>query len=667
LKSSPERPSFVLPMVALRVGAGIAWGVTALGAVVLGGYALGIEVLIGPFGQLPPMRSWTAVLFLLVGLGLALSLPRAEVGWRTRLGRVLAVAAALFAALLLVERLFALPALRWMVGADLAGRPSGETDVAFVLVGAAIALIDRRFRLVEVLVTAAAGTVLLVLLGYLYGYGYVGMASRAAIGMAPHTALGLLALTIGLLLVRPQASLLGVLWSRGMAGTTARRLMVIAAVAIPVIGAIAARLQHAGHFPAPGAGVIASTVGLLTIVGAVLLIARKLDRADQSRCRAEAALTEARDREAVQRALLESILTQLPEPVLVIDARGNLLHENASARVFRDDAAAARGGQPYDVRSPSGRHLPVEELPLARAAFQGEATIGEELVVRSPDGEQVPILVSAAPVRHGGEVVAGVALFRDIRPIKEVERLREEWSAVIAHDLRQPVNSMSLAADLLRRSCNDARLTRWAARIHDDARRLHQMIEDLLDVNRLDAHRMRLDLRPERLDGLVEVVLDRLPGLAERAEVRIAPEARDLQVDGGRLIQVLGNLLSNAAKYGDPGSPIRIEARAEDGHGRITVTNHGPGIPADELPTLFRRFNRTRGAQARGIEGIGLGLYICKGLVEAHGGRIWVESTPGATTSFHLTLPLADSAAAGAVATAAPASGGHEASAHPGS
>jgi signal transduction histidine kinase len=117
-----------------------------------------------------------------------------------------------------------------------------------------------------------------------------------------------------------------------------------------------------------------------------------------------------------------------------------------------------------------------------------------------------------------------------------------------------------------------------------------------------------------------------------------------LHVDPTRGLQVLGNLLANAARYGEPGTPILVAAARDGEFVRLTVENRGPGIQADEIATVFDRFVRTRAAREGKVEGTGLGLYICKGLVEAHGGKIWVESTPGELTRFHLTLPTAHAA-----------------------
>jgi signal transduction histidine kinase len=126
--------------------------------------------------------------------------------------------------------------------------------------------------------------------------------------------------------------------------------------------------------------------------------------------------------------------------------------------------------------------------------------------------------------------------------------------------------------------------------------------------------------------------------------VNVVGSIRPVLADSARIEQVLGNLLSNAVKYGDPDSEIMVEVRQQDHEAMVKVTNRGPGIPADEVANIFTRFYRTRQARAGPTEGLGLGLYITKGIVEAHHGQMSVESIPGQTTSFSFTLPLAAAA-----------------------
>jgi signal transduction histidine kinase len=227
---------------------------------------------------------------------------------------------------------------------------------------------------------------------------------------------------------------------------------------------------------------------------------------------------------------------------------------------------------------------------------------------------------------------------------QDLERLRAEWSALIAHDLRQPVAVVTLASALIRkvhaRGMDDVE-ARQLDRIDCAARRLATMIDELLDATRLEAHRMAV--RPSMIDvaAIAREVCERVANVTAGHPVSVCEDGICWKAwaDPTRIEQVIANLLSNASKYGASGSEIRVDVQGREEEVEVSVTNSGRGIAPEELPRLFQRFMRSHASLATGTPGIGLGLYICKGLIEAHGGRIWVESTPGERTSFHFTLP----------------------------
>lgn len=225
----------------------------------------------------------------------------------------------------------------------------------------------------------------------------------------------------------------------------------------------------------------------------------------------------------------------------------------------------------------------------------------------------------------------------------EAERLREEFISVVAHDLRNPIAVILATAGLLQRRVAEQDLG-LIARLRGSGQTLDRMISDLLDASRIEAS--RLELRRQRLElrAWVRDVVERSSAALGGRHVQIeAPRvALEVDADAMRLEQVLVNLLTNAAKYSDEGTDIQLTIDARDGEARIAVTNRGPGISAEELPRVFTRFFRTSAAAQGCRPGIGLGLYIARGLVEAHGGRLWAESDQEArVTSFRLTLPLA--------------------------
>jgi len=198
---------------------------------------------------------------------------------------------------------------------------------------------------------------------------------------------------------------------------------------------------------------------------------------------------------------------------------------------------------------------------------------------------------------------------------------------------------------LLRRTAARAepseRIGKALDRLDSASVRLGRMISALLDASRLEGRRLQWGFPDFDLHEHVRAILGRLGELFAGRPVRItAPGERvRLAADPDRVEQILGNLLSNAVKYGDPGTEISVVIRADDETAGVTVTNHGHGIPAEQLPHVFDRFERAWAPRETRTPGIGLGLYICKGLVEAHGGRLWVTSTAGGETTFGFDLP----------------------------
>jgi signal transduction histidine kinase len=348
--------------------------------------------------------------------------------------------------------------------------------------------------------------------------------------------------------------------------------------------------------------------------------------------------------EGRERAWLETVVDQMPEGIVLMDTEGRVTVANGFIRSLA--ASETRGTDRFgnrltvDLRRPSGEPLPPDDLPIVRALVERVTTQGQELVARRADGRIVPLLVSAAPIRKSnGEPAGATMILQDASTFKELERLREEWASIVAHDLQQPVHAILLRSDLLAAGPLGEEQAEDVRQIRITVERLGRMVNDLLDASQLEAHRLRIFA--ERLDigELAREIVGRFPH-ASRIRLQ-APEALRLFVQGDaqRLEQVVSNLLSNAVKYGAPDAAIQLDVTSADGHAKVSVTNNGPGIPADELPYLFERYARSRAARASAATGLGLGLYIAKGLIEAHGGRIWAESTPGRTT-FQFTVPL---------------------------
>lgn len=357
----------------------------------------------------------------------------------------------------------------------------------------------------------------------------------------------------------------------------------------------------------------------------------------------------ARAEAEVERARFQAILEGAPNGILFCDAESETVTANPKAMGLLGWAPSTQ----YTivqlvgrVRRPDGRPLSVQELPSSRA-LQGHAVSGEELLLMRADGIQTPVLVGAAPVRDLAERVTGaVVLYQDISTVKEAERMREEWTSIITHDMRQPLTIILGYAATLRgfieRRASSEFERRAVEHIVIAASNLNRIIADLLDASRLETQRLKLERRDVDLAALTREVVERAEAITSGHRVRVVVDGTipPVAADPARVEQVLGNLFSNAVKYGYLNTEILVHLRSEGGMAKVSVTNEGEGIPPEEDARLFTRFHRTKSAEEGPVKGLGLGLYVSRGLVEAHGGHIWVESIPNRTTTFHFTLPL---------------------------
>ncbi len=372
---------------------------------------------------------------------------------------------------------------------------------------------------------------------------------------------------------------------------------------------------------------------------AVRMVGTLLDITDRRRIESE--------REQSLRQL-EAVLDQCP--VGIVLARGpNAEHLQLNAR------AQALVGRPIDhvgqypniLLTPDERPIEAEEHPTLRA-LRGERFDSTEFLLQQADGSRIPVSMGGAPVPDAsGAVPRAVVTIHDISAAKHLERVRSEWSAIVAHDLRQPLNGIALHAAVIARALArdpsaTGRALESAETIVRSTDRLSRMISDLLDLSQLDARRVALSRCPTDLAALVRAVVEPLR-LAEKGpsiEVRVDGEIPFLSVDPDRISQVIENLISNAMKYGTANAPIVVEAGTLADRAYVAVTNEGPGITPEDLPRLFSRFVRTEDVKRRSVKGIGLGLYICRELIAAHGGEITAESVPGGRTVFRFSLPV---------------------------
>lgn len=228
--------------------------------------------------------------------------------------------------------------------------------------------------------------------------------------------------------------------------------------------------------------------------------------------------------------------------------------------------------------------------------------------------------------------------------LRDLDRLKSEFVSMVSHELRSPLTNISGAVELLLGSGAEVDEKRMLEVIGEESARLARLVQGILDVSRIEAR--KLDLRRERVDilSLLQRVVVNLQGSTSLHQF-VLPRADSLPRvwgDEDRIAQIFFNLLDNAEKYSPQGGKITVTAEAEGKEMVICVTDQGLGISDKERKRIFRKFHRVNGSDSRETYGHGLGLYITKGLVEAQGGRIWVESSVGKGSTFTFTLPLAD-------------------------
>ena len=356
---------------------------------------------------------------------------------------------------------------------------------------------------------------------------------------------------------------------------------------------------------------------------------------------------------------LETLIDTSPVGVVVFDARTGapLTFNREARRIVGGLRTPARPEEQLlevlTIQRADGREVSLKEYPLARLLRTGETVRAEEIVLRTPDGRSVTALVNATPIRsEDGEIESVVVTVQDMTPLEDLERLRAEFLGMVSHELRVPLTSIKGSTTTLLddSSVLDPAEARQFYRIIDhQADRMRDMISDLLDVAQIETGTLSVTPDPTDPAAIVDQARSTFlsGGGGNHIEIDIPPELPWVLADRRRIVQVLNNLLTNAARYSDASSAIRLTAVREDFHVVISVTDEGSGVTADLLPHLFRKFSRIDGE--RRTHDTGLGLAICKGIVEAHGGRIWAESDgPGRGTRVTFTVPVAEEVPAAA-------------------
>ena len=336
--------------------------------------------------------------------------------------------------------------------------------------------------------------------------------------------------------------------------------------------------------------------------------------------------------------LIEAVLAGLPDPVVALDQRGEVIALNAAARLI---APALRRGEPVSL----GLRAPEVLDAIRRASTTGTTQ-------RAEFDERVPVerWYEAIVTPIGPELV--LMAFHDLTPLRRVEEMRADFVANASHELRTPLAALSGFIDTLQGPARDdtAARERFLLIMQAQANRMARLIDDLLSLSRIE---LNAHLRPDKEVDLVAIlrqVVDGLQTLAKDRAVEVcvtAPARLLVRGDRDELLRVFDNLVENALKYAASGKRVDISIGTSEGgtrEARVAVRDYGPGIAREHLPRLTERFYRVDVVQSRAEGGTGLGLALVKHILNRHGGRLTIESVAGEGATFIASLPLADSA-----------------------
>lgn len=347
---------------------------------------------------------------------------------------------------------------------------------------------------------------------------------------------------------------------------------------------------------------------------------------------------------------LDAIIEQSADGVMILDGRWRITTFNRTMERLtgwsREEAIGRPCAEVLGMHTPQGTNICLVDCPLHRQPPPDDPIVEGWIAAR--DGVRRYVQSRYAAQRGpNGEFLSAIANVRDITRQRIEEEMQNTFISVVSHELKTPVSIIKGYADTLGREdvhWDEATVRDGLQVISEESDRLAQQIQGLLDASRLQAGGMRLEPADFELPDLVEELVERFRVQAgERFifETRFPGDFPAVYADRERVRQVLENLLSNAVKYSPDGGTIRITGRSEGDFAVISVSDQGIGIPAEEQPLVFRRFYRVDNRLRRSTQGAGLGLFLSRALVEAHGGRMWVESQPVRGSRFSFTLPVA--------------------------
>jgi PAS domain S-box-containing protein len=345
---------------------------------------------------------------------------------------------------------------------------------------------------------------------------------------------------------------------------------------------------------------------------------------------------------------LKAIIDHSADGIMILDPEGKIeVFNQAMSRITGIKPEKAIGKYCWDVlrlKDPQGKDLCQKECPFLKSSSTEQPLYIEGEIERE-DGRRITVGITYARLTgEDGQILSVIASVRDITHLKEAEELKTTLISAISHELKTPVAIIKGYASTLRREdahWDEKTIKESLAAIEEESDRLSRMIDNILEASRIQAGVLKLEMGDVWIPKIADKVVDyyRRQSPKHRFEVAFPPDFPVILADEERIREVLENLVSNAVKYSPNGGMIWVGGWADKDKVYVYVVDQGIGIAEDEQEKIFERFYRADSPLKRRTKGVGLGLYIVKAIVEAHGGKIWVESKPGKGSKFIFWLP----------------------------
>jgi signal transduction histidine kinase len=622
------------------------------------------------------MKANTAIGFICGGAALWLLVRHPE---RRRLALVLIAGAIAIGTLTTVEYLsgrdlgidqllFVEPANA--VGTLSPGRMAPTSAFSFLLIGLAVLLLDRPTRRIahpsELLAIIAGLVAVQTFLGYVFGLRFHFELERYT-QMALHTAVAFAALSFGVLLARPERGLMAVVSAPGGGGRTARNLLPAALILPLALGALASAGYRAGFFDASFGWAVFIDVNMFIFAILVWSNARKVlvfERKHRELIETVPAVIWER-RYTDSGELARSFVSPYIRPLL-----GYTEDEWLSTDDFWSRAVDAKGREALEARlrdvitsstsmlcrltAKDGKRLWAEVSTTGFGGSEGGRSGTRTVIVDATDSINARMrreiddkIFTEFSTLNSEMATMQRTLVQQRADLHTMNEEKNHFIGMAAHDLRNPLAGILLFSEVLLRQTKtvlDEKQLRMIEQIKNISQKMTGIVNDFLDVSKIEAGELSLNLQNVDVNDLVANVLELQQPEAARKQIRfesIPSEQLELRIDSGKIEQVITNLVTNAVKFSPQGTTVTVRVVRRDGVAELSVADQGPGIAPDEILTLFRPFQRGSATATGREQSTGLGLVICKKIVEGHGGRIRIESALGKGATFYVELPVA--------------------------